>query len=236
MFHTKFDNDERFSHSVSRQAMKAKVIQSVRASRVLLLSPHPDDDVLGCGGLLAHLSKEGAKIRVVYFDDGARGSESGKRDPDLIWQREEEAIKALRLIDVSEVKFLRLKNLPAQKDLWKAVFKELKTRPNDLVLLPSEHDWHPDHSALAKASYFAYQKLKSPKLKLWSYFVWGVSELNLIFPIDKYLKTKKEAILCHKSQLKVKPYDEAIFSMNRYVGEALGVAKYAEGYYENKPN
>lgn len=233
MLKVKYYNDHHFSHSVSRDAMKAKVIEKIKVHNVLVLSPHPDDDILGCGGLLAYLSEEGAKIRVVYFDDGARGNKSGKWDRDLVWQREEEAIKALRSLNVSEVKFLRQKDLANQNNLWHLVYEELKTRPNDLVLAPSHHDWHPDHIALAEAAEFSVKKINKNRPKIWSYFVWGVPTLNLIFPIDKYLKKKQDALICHKSQLKVKAYDDAIVAMNQYLGEALGVSKYAEGYYEN---
>ena len=232
MFSLKFYNDEKFSHSVSRDAMKARVIESVKVNNVLVLSPHPDDDALGCGGLLAYLSEEGAKIRVVYFDDGARGNNSGVRDRDLIWQREEEVMKALSVLKVSEVKFLRQKNIAKDKNLWHLVLEELKTRQNDLVLSPSHHDWHPDHVALAKASTYALKKITKNKPEVWSYFVWGVPPFNLIFPINKYLKVKKQAIYCYKSQLGVKAYDEAVLAMNEYLGKALGVGKYVEGYFK----
>ena len=123
--------------------------------------------------------------------------------------------------------------MPQEKDLWQIVLEELKTRPSDLVLSPSHHDWHPDHVALASATEYALTKFKKNKPKLWSYYVWGLPPLNLVFPFSKYLKVKKEAILCHHSQLKIKPYDEAVLSMNKYIGEALGVGEYAEGYFEN---
>ena len=233
MFSIKYFDNKKFSHSVSRDAMKARVIESIKVNNVLVLSPHPDDDVLGCGGLLAYLSEEGAKIKVVYFDDGARGNNRGNRDNDLIWQREEEAMKALRVLKVSEVKFLRQKNIAKDKDLWHLVLEELKTRQNDLVLAPSHHDWHPDHVALAEASEQALKKITKNKPHVWSYYVWGVPPLNIIFPIDKYLKAKKQAIYCHKSQLGVKAYDEAVLAMNEYLGKALGVGKFVEGYYEN---
>ena len=233
MLKVKYYNQNHFSHSVSRNAMKARVIEKVKVHNVLVLSPHQDDDVLGCGGLLAYLSEEGAKIRVVYFDDGARGNKTGKWDRDLVWQREEEAISALRKLNVSEVKFLRQKGLAGQKDLWHLVLEELKTRPNDLVLAPTHHDWHPDHVALAEAAELAIKKIAKNKPKIWSYFVWGVPPLNLVFPIDKYLKKKQAAAICHKSQLSVKHYDDAILAMNQYLGEALGVSKYAEAYFEN---
>ncbi|WP_086793573.1 PIG-L deacetylase family protein, partial [Streptomyces thermovulgaris] len=42
-----------------------------RAPRVLVFSPHPDDEVIACGGTIARFAAEGARVRVVFATDGA---------------------------------------------------------------------------------------------------------------------------------------------------------------------
>ena len=37
-----------------------------KSGRVLCISPHPDDDVIGCGGTLSMLSNNGSEIHVAY--------------------------------------------------------------------------------------------------------------------------------------------------------------------------
>ena len=44
-----------------------------RAGRVVVFAPHPDDEVLGCGGALADLLDRGARLDVVLVTDGAAG-------------------------------------------------------------------------------------------------------------------------------------------------------------------
>ena len=50
--------------------------ERVRAASALALAPHYDDEVLGCGGLLAQLAAAGSVTRVLFLTDGSGGSES----------------------------------------------------------------------------------------------------------------------------------------------------------------
>ena len=43
--------------------------ETVTAGSVLVLAPHPDDEVLGCGGLLTQLADAGAAVRVLFLTD-----------------------------------------------------------------------------------------------------------------------------------------------------------------------
>jgi LmbE family N-acetylglucosaminyl deacetylase len=42
----------------------------VSAKRVLVVAPHPDDESLGCGGLIASLAQKGCRFYVVFTTDG----------------------------------------------------------------------------------------------------------------------------------------------------------------------
>jgi LmbE family N-acetylglucosaminyl deacetylase len=44
-------------------------------SRVLVFAPHPDDEVLGCGGALALHARRGDHVRVVVVSDGGAGGD-----------------------------------------------------------------------------------------------------------------------------------------------------------------
>jgi LmbE family N-acetylglucosaminyl deacetylase len=48
----------------------------VVASRVLVLAPHADDEIVGCGGLLAQLLAAGAAVTVFYLTDSSGGTEA----------------------------------------------------------------------------------------------------------------------------------------------------------------
>lgn len=232
----KFSQNE-LAHSATRQSLGVTVLRAVHAERVLILAPHPDDDVFGCGGLISHLIQNKAKVKVLYFCGGMLGNSNGERDLVLVAQREQEAVNGLRELGGGGVNFFRCDDLGlSQKEwLWEKIYEEMLVFKPDLILTPDGGDWHPDHEAVYAATLIAYRKLRRHKPKVWSYFVWGLGKPTLLFPLErKVLQTKKAAMVCHKSQLKVKSYDEAILGLNVYLGRGLGLNTPAEGYRELK--
>jgi len=214
----------------------AKVYENVEADNVLVLSPHPDDDVFACGGLIKNLSENGAHVKVVYITDGVYGNAKDKIDHDLIATREREAMVAAKVLKVSEVNFLRVrdKGVSKNKKLWERIFEELKIRKLDLVITPSGEDWHPDHAGTYEAFSKAFGKLRGKKPKVWQYQVWGANKVNVFFPIDKYLRYKKEASAAHKSQNKVVDYVDAVIDSDSFWGKIFGTSNYAEVFWEEK--
>jgi LmbE family N-acetylglucosaminyl deacetylase len=89
-------------------------------TRLLVVAPHPDDEILGAGGLMRRVHDAGGTVRVVYltdgdgYPDGVRREEHGKRpssgdykDYGPLQQREaRDALKALGLAD-QDATFLR---------------------------------------------------------------------------------------------------------------------------------
>ena len=51
----------------------------LRGERLLVLAPHPDDEVIGCGGLVALHLRDERKVRVVVATDGGEAGEPGER-------------------------------------------------------------------------------------------------------------------------------------------------------------
>ena len=47
---------------------------ALRGERLLVIAPHPDDEAIGCGGLIALHGSEGRSVRVLVVTDGAEGS------------------------------------------------------------------------------------------------------------------------------------------------------------------
>src|SRR5436190_24069407 len=70
----------------------------LRGERLLVLAPHPDDEVIGCGGLVALHLREGRKVRVVVATDGGQAGDAATR------QRESRA--ALASLGDAEIEFL----------------------------------------------------------------------------------------------------------------------------------
>src|SRR5947208_7699287 len=72
--------------------------QDLRGERLLVLAPHPDDEVIGCGGLLALHLAEGRKVHVVVATDGAQAGDAV--------QRRSESRAAVALLGDATIEFL----------------------------------------------------------------------------------------------------------------------------------
>lgn len=235
MFYLNLKSEKELIHSSTRVDLGVKVIDTLHVDRVLVLAPHPDDDVFGCGGLLAHMVEHKARLKVLYFSGGAIGNPQGERDINLIAQREQEAVDALHEIGGGTTNFLRGEDLKLGKEtkLWEKIYEEMILDKPDLVLIPDAQDWNIDHEVVYSAALIAYRKLRRNKPHVWSYFVWGLNRPSYLFPLDgRLVNIKKAAMSCHKSQLKVKRYDEAILGLNEFLGKGLGLVHPAEGYKE----
>jgi LmbE family N-acetylglucosaminyl deacetylase len=197
-------------------------------SRVLLFAPHPDDESLATGVYLQRAIRAGASVRVVYATDGERNCwpqrvlerkvrlrENDRRR----WgaRRRSEALAALQVLGISaaEVRFLSLPDQGITDLLLSGCGKTLKHlacsivdwRPTHL-LLPSEHDTHPDHSGLAILLRLALQHhlIASAPLTSLHYLVHGASESfalrsGVVAPRPREVTAKRQAILCHGSQV-----------------------------------
>ena len=65
----------------------------IHAASALVVAPHYDDEVLGCGGLVAQLAAAGAAVRVLFLSDGGAGAQEGEtRDTYRQRRREESAL------------------------------------------------------------------------------------------------------------------------------------------------
>ncbi len=133
----------------------------VSANRVLVLAPHYDDEVLGCGGLLQQLAANGAEILCAFLSDGSGGSEGppdGMSAADYSALRRLEAEAAAEELGIRRVEHTGerrgfrdgallmsldelAREVDAQLDLW---------RP-DLVLAPSPLEVTPDHQSTFRA-------------------------------------------------------------------------------------
>lgn len=74
------------------------------ARRVLVFAPHPDDEVFGCGGVLALYAQLGAQVQVVVVSDGAAQVRAEQRDRHF-QARAAESRAALACLGVADVEF-----------------------------------------------------------------------------------------------------------------------------------
>ena len=68
-------------------------------TRLLVFAPHPDDEILGCAGLMQRLVREGLAVHVVVVTDGAAGG--------IAAIREQECAAGLACLGVNSFEFWR---------------------------------------------------------------------------------------------------------------------------------
>jgi len=186
---------------------------SLPTGRVILLAPHPDDESLATGGLIAALTLCKRDLTVVAITDGDAAYHP-QGDPVLARLRGFEQTSALVHLGLEEDQILRC-NLP---DRWvhkheSALSQRLvelidMNGPTTTVIAPWRFDFHSDHESVGRAAERA-TKQTGAALVRWFWWSWHrrtVSEL-LALPLMKFqlepnwLRLKLAAIAEHRSQL-----------------------------------
>lgn len=220
-------------------------------SRVLIISPHPDDEALGVGGLIGKAVKEKAKLFILYVTIGeSRQLVTGKTSAK---KRNEEIQKVIALTK-AEVKigfeageFLKL-DLLAQKtliDLFEDTISDFKP---DIVAVPASNSYNQDHRAVYTAAIAALRPLPTTVrkgvdlvLEYTEPYEWAVSEgpRNNFFldltektNVGDLLDFKLKLYRCHQTQVRKDPFPRSIENLKRIAaltGKEVGI-KAAEGY------
>lgn len=190
-------------------------------SRILVLSPHPDDESIGCGGTLCGHVAAGDDVRVVFLTSGERGghgttSEATRRI------REAEAAAAARVLRVASVDFWRQPDgaLRANPPLRNRLVALLDAWAPDVVYTSHPGEAHPDHRASARVLAGALAACRAPKPLVHLFEVWTpITRIDHVVDVTRWMPTKLRAVRRYRSQCSVLRFDDAVAGLNRYRGE-----------------
>jgi LmbE family N-acetylglucosaminyl deacetylase/predicted ATP-grasp superfamily ATP-dependent carboligase len=143
----------------SRAAPCRAVLGLPEAPRVLVVAPHPDDDVIMCGATLAALRARGSRVRVVCCTAGGAARAAGppgaaEAGGDLEEARRGEARRAAAVLGIDDVAVWEFSDgrLAEQEDeLAARLAAELDACAPTDVFAPFPYDVHPDHRAVGRA-------------------------------------------------------------------------------------
>ena len=187
--------------------------------RLICVSPHPDDETLGCGGTLARAAGSGTQIMVVLLTRGER--ESGPDTPDpsgLAEVRNAEFHDALTVLGVQRSQFIGGRDTMVSADapsLTRNLAEIITDFGPEIILMPSPRDAHGDHRAAAAIVEKAARN--SPVAAgLFAYEVWNPVDASHIVDISAVVATKRRALDCYKARLRSHDLDDAILALNRY--------------------
>jgi LmbE family N-acetylglucosaminyl deacetylase len=121
---------------------------------VVVVAPHPDDEILGSGGLLQALAGTGADIEVLAVTDG-EGSHPTVLPDELRRVRHEESVAAMRRLGLVGAARVRL-GIPdggvTQSETVLTDRLAHRLAGSSLCLAPWRADGHPDHDACGRAA------------------------------------------------------------------------------------
>lgn len=186
-------------------------------ARACIIAPHPDDEVLGCGGLLQMLAEFHREITLIAVTDGT-ASHPGSR----IWSSErlarvrpDETAEALRTLDLPGIRVIRagvLDGEVSRHQRYLTALIESHVQLGDVIFCTWRLDGHPDHeasgAAAAAAALNSGARLIELPIWMWHWALPGDLRVpwHRIYRLaleKNVLERKRAAVNCYHSQLSV---------------------------------
>jgi LmbE family N-acetylglucosaminyl deacetylase len=209
----------------------------IQAREVLVLSPHTDDAIIGAGGLIYKLAKQGSKITYHAFtmcDDTLVGTEFKKGE---IAREDKRAAEVLGISDVVHHDFENKRLQDSRQEILDIIYEFRNNRNLDLVIAPYEGDFHQDHSTVAQEALRASTRHQVTVLQ---YPVIGTSKdfnPNLFVPMTQEdVDVKVRAISCYKTQFQLRSnwFNPTTFIALLQTNGVYINTKYAEAFIQVK--
>ena len=182
--------------------------------RLLVVAPHPDDESLGCGGLIALAAAAGRAVTVAVLTDGAASHPNSAAYPSkrLAALRAAELEQAVDLLSSGRATLARfdagdglLEHREAEAQAWLGA---LANDPSYATVFATwQADPHPDHKAAFR---IAERQARGSGLPLYAYPVWGLTLPDeadagprcacMRLDVRAVLPLKAQAIAAHRSQ------------------------------------
>lgn len=217
-------------------AVYPELLDKPQGAAVLVLSPHPDDDVVGCGGTLCKHHLSGNEITIIYLTDGRKGDPTFTNEQGLVKERQKEAREAAKIIGIDNLVFLNHRDLKLRKSEETAgeMIELLDKIKPDIIYLPFFLDNHPDHIATNEIFVAACKNMEC-KFECYAYEIWTPLMPNRVVDISEHIEKKIDAIKQHKTQLKHINYVAKIKGLNAYRSITVPNARHVEAFFSCKP-
>lgn len=206
--------------------------------RVLVVAPHPDDEVCGCAGTILFHARHGDDVTVAYVTDGRRSRAGGLGPDEMAQRRRLEAAAAAKILRVNRFEWMGLPEGEWRDEDLRVGLKTLLNRlsPN-LIYAPSRIDFHPEHYRVARclADLLGDADLASPPplIRIYQVQVPLTRVLaNLIAPTGDVKMVSEAALHEYKTQRRTV---DTCLRPKRYAALLFGVPGQAEEFWELTP-
>lgn len=215
--------------------------------KCLIVAPHQDDEVIGCGGLMLKLINNGWEVKVLYIFSGNSGC-SGLSPAKSEMARQSEAESAAKS---GGWQLLRNLGFADRSDvsvqvLTSALVNVIRDYKPDVIFSPHENESDLEHALTSKAvreaswlaGAFAFPdagKRLEKNVLIVNYEVWTpLFSPTFCVDISEFMNKKQEIIRLFTSQVSLTNWDEGIIGLNAYRGTIGFGNGHAEAYFVAK--
>ena len=223
---------------------------NLKNQRLLVIAPHSDDDVLGCGGLISKIKKEGGKVFVLIFNLGFEKDDT-KESQEKRKNEVQEAMNVLKVDNYHLVHDQPDNNRDLDAEPLHSLIEVIESTSNvslekiapTIVAIPTIFSHHQDHVHVHHACIAALRPINTPISNIvlsyeapehsrWS--ASGVFEPNLFVEIDDVIENKIMAFNKYRSQIRPGGRDDdSIRNQAKYRGQEVG-KNLCEAFYVHR--
>lgn len=188
-----------------------QVLNIKEDDKLLIVAPHPDDECIGPGGILALYPK---LCKVIVLTDGRQGQgdvapelEREIRRQEFLEEMQEAGISDFEMLDYEDGSLMQHTNCLENMDL--SSFTK--------IFVTGIYDHHPDHTAAYVSVQQAVKKQAISSTEIYLYEVHApLREVTHILDITAVMEEKCHLIRHHQSQTMSIPYDKMVQSLAEY--------------------
>ena len=179
---------------------------------ILIIAAHPDDEVLGMGGTIYRLGKEGHKIHLCIVTDGKCGSH------DRYKIRKESAIKASKFLGIKSIDFLDFQDtkldITPQIEINRKLEEIIKKIKPETVYTVPDNDFHKDHQKVLECTLVVTRPHSSNVKAVYMYEMTESVKTgfnpNVFVNIEKEFEYKIKAFKMYKTEQQKFPFPRSL--------------------------
>lgn len=205
---------------------------------ILVIAPHPDDEILGVGGTIGRYINEAHNVSVCIVTKGSEPLFSN----DSVMKTREETRRCHKRLGIKDTFFLDFPAVMLEKvdryEINDQILKVIEKTMPDIAFIPHHGDMQKDHQIISEASMVALRPKYAHRVKqIYAYETLSETEWNIphsantfipnvYVDISKYLNVKTDAMAQYASQLADFPNPrslEAVEALAKYRGSTINV-------------
>ena len=205
--------------------LKPIELHAPKASRILVIAPHADDETIGPGGTIIHAVNSGAKVHCLYLTLGQPAEKAEHEVP----------IVAQEIGYSTEFLGFTSHNIPLSVKAVHSFAKAIQRFKPTCIFLPFLLDDHDDHRRANHLLLSAYQEQLLPEnVEMWAYQVYTTLLPNVVVDITDVKDRKIRAIRMWQSKMQSRDWAHYALGLNAFncrFLESSAAPRYAESFF-----